>query len=207
MNSESCSLEEFDTFELNEFPKLIEEIFDDSFLNDLKHEITYKYKNHSTVSFLTSKNFKLLSFDIYSKPKVDLKTIKFEIGESEIQLGKCYMKCGYLGDILKFRTNKKEYGKSFIPKIKLLSTSINKKIIDTDYVYVEGIIQNFGFYINGQEFIFLPLENSSFKPIENYYVKIFLIEKGKKIVVNILYSSKKIDSNIIKYIYKLSEKT
>lgn len=201
-NIESCSTDDFESFEMDRIDLHLFRFLDNEFVTDLKPGITYKFKNKSLVSFVKGKDFTLLGFDLHSKKNVGIKKFQVKQGESKIQIGKCYSKCGYLGRTLKFRfKNNKKFS---VPEFKIMTTGISKKIVKSNYIYVEGQFQNFGIFVEDQEFIFLPIEESSLKSREDFYMKILLVNDGLEWVAYVFYSEKEIKTDILKNLIGLS---
>ncbi|MBX2948084.1 MAG: hypothetical protein KF704_02305 [Crocinitomicaceae bacterium] len=191
---ENCSTTNFDGFETDSLDIEQYHFLNDDLINDLRPAITYKFKDKSTVSFAEGKDFTLLSFSIKTEDSLDLKNVLIKTGESKIQLGKCYSKCGYLGRFLKFKLDNVK--KSPTPSLKIMFSALKSTVIDTNSIYLEGIGQNIGFYIDKQEFIFLPHENSSMKNRESFYMKILILQKGEICTAHIFYSENEIKTDV-----------
>lgn len=194
-NIESCSTSDFDGFEFTKIYAPNYSVFADTFIKELDPAISYKYKKNSMVSFVKGRDFTLLCFELSTNKNINLKSINIDFAEAKIKLGKCYTKCGYLGRILKFRSSN-SLGDS-IPSFKIFSSSLTKKIIASNYLYLEGQMQNLGIFIDGKEYIFLPIEKSSLNSLEDFFIKSVLIKNNNKWTVYIFYSKHEISTDVI----------
>lgn len=78
-----------------------------------------------------------------------------------------------------------------------MTTGLRKKIVDTNYIYLEGIAQNLGLFVEKQEFIFLPHDDSSINSKENFYMKVLLVKDDFEWIAYVFYSKNEIKTNVL----------
>jgi hypothetical protein len=183
---ESCSVSDFETFDLENLDSVQYSIFQKEFMEQLKPGITYKNKLRPDVSFANGKNFNLLSFKIDSTERFSPESLTIQLQEAKIRHNTCYGKYGYMGKIMKVKHDNKVVIHS--PVLKWMPGKINSKILKPGFLYLEGIAKNLGIFTGKQEFIFIPYDDALLKKPTNYYIKLMIWKYDNQWQVHLFYA-------------------
>lgn len=194
-SNNDCLLEKFDSFEMEKLDTSQYRFLNENLVSKLEQCISYKFKDKTIVSFVKGKDFTLLSFSLKVNKPNAMNSIRVRKGETKTQIRKSYLFCGYLGRKLAFRPKNNRRVKH--PILNLDTDKIKKKIIKSNFIFVDGNIKNLGLYLEDQEYIFMPYDNAFYTQKEDLYVKVLLINDGNTWMIYIFYAKDKFKTKVL----------